>query len=93
LPENRAAGIIPVTMKPVPSDPLKFASLIAHQLKSPISVVSTILSTVLGEFSGPLTPQQRDMLERAVARCDESLVSAGRLITITRALPKDRPQP
>ncbi len=73
-------------MKPVPSDPLKFASLIAHQLKSPISVVSTILSTILGEFSGPLTPQQRDMLERAVARCDESLVSAGRLITITRAL-------
>lgn len=70
----------------IPSDPLKFASLIAHQLKSPVSVVSTILSTLLGEFSGPLTPQQKDMLERAVARCDESLATAGRLLTITRAL-------
>ncbi len=65
---------------------MKFASLIAHQLRSPISVVSTILSTLLGEFSGPLTSQQKDMLERAVSRCDESLVSAGRLLTITRAL-------
>ncbi len=73
-------------MKSISSNPLKFASLIAHQLKSPVSVVSTILSTMLGEFCGPLTPQQKELLERAFARCDESLACAGRLMTITRAL-------
>ncbi|NLH18219.1 MAG: FAD-dependent oxidoreductase [Phycisphaerae bacterium] len=48
--------------------------------------MSTIISTMLGEFCGPLTPQQRELLERAFARCDESLECAGRLMTIARAL-------
>ncbi len=73
-------------MKEIPSDPLKFASLIAHQLKAPVEVVSSILKTVLGEFAGPLTAQQRNLLEKAVLRCDDSLLAAQRLLAISRAI-------
>ena len=36
-------------MKDVISDPLKFASLVAHQLKEPVSTVSAILQDLIGD--------------------------------------------
>jgi len=63
-------------MKNLISDPLKFASLVAHQLKEPVSSISTILQTLLGEFAGPVTPKQKDLLQRAIGRCNESLLAA-----------------
>jgi NADPH-dependent 2,4-dienoyl-CoA reductase/sulfur reductase-like enzyme/rhodanese-related sulfurtransferase/two-component sensor histidine kinase len=73
-------------MKDIISDPLKFASLVAHQLRGPVSTVGTILQTLLGEFAGPLTPRQKDLLQRAIERCDESLKAAQRLLIISKAL-------
>ncbi|MBN1788247.1 MAG: FAD-dependent oxidoreductase [Sedimentisphaerales bacterium] len=73
-------------MKNLISDPLKFASLMAHQLKGPVASISTILQTLLGEFAGPLSPKQKDMLQRAIARCDEALVAAQRVLNISKAL-------
>ncbi len=73
-------------MKNIISDPLKFASLVAHQLKGPVSSISTILETILGEFAGPVTAKQKDLLQRALASCDESLLAAKRLLTISRAV-------
>ena len=73
-------------MKDVMSDPLKFASLVAHQLRGPVSTVGTILQTLLGEFAGPLTPRQKDLLQRAIERCDESLKAAQRLLVISKAI-------
>ncbi len=73
-------------MKDVISDPLKFASLVAHQLKEPVSSVNAILQTLLGEFAGPLTPRQKDFLQKAIGRCDESLASAQRLLAIAKAI-------
>lgn len=67
-------------------DILQFASLIAHQLQSPISAVSTILKTVVGELAGPLTPQQADLLSRASARCDQSVATVRRMLAIVSTL-------
>lgn len=67
------------------SDPLKFASLIAHQLQSPLSTVSTALQSVLAEYTGPLLPQQRGALEKASARCDQAILSVRRMLAIIKA--------
>ncbi len=48
---------------------LRLASVIAHQLKSPLSSVETVLATVLGGFAGPLETRQRWLLEKARERC------------------------
>ncbi len=66
-------------------DPLKFASLIAHQLQSPLNAVHAALQSVLAEYTGPLLPQQRGSLERASARCDQAIQSVRRMLAITRA--------
>jgi len=75
-----------VIMKNIISDPLKFASLVAHQLRGPVSAVSAILQTLVGEFAGPITPRQKDLLQRAIGRCDESLLAAQRLLAISKAV-------
>jgi NADPH-dependent 2,4-dienoyl-CoA reductase/sulfur reductase-like enzyme/rhodanese-related sulfurtransferase/anti-sigma regulatory factor (Ser/Thr protein kinase) len=77
-------------MKDIMSDPLKFASLVAHQLKGPVSAISAILQTLLGEFAGPITPRQKDLLQRAIGRCDESLLAAQRLLAISKAVSDPR---
>ncbi len=73
-------------MKDLAQDPLRFASLVAHQLKGPVTGVQGILQTVLGEYAGPLTKKQRELLEKAVVRCQESITAAQRLMSITKAL-------
>lgn len=73
-------------MSLVPTDPIQFAALVAHQIKGPVATVSTLLQTLLGELAGPITPKQRQLLEKAIARCDQSLQTAQRLMTISQAL-------
>lgn len=48
---------------------LRMASVVAHQLRSPLNAVQTVLGSVLGGFAGPLDPRQRWMLEKAFQRC------------------------
>lgn len=48
---------------------LRLASVIAHQLRSPLSSVQAVLSSVLGGFAGPLDARQRWLLEKAWQRC------------------------
>ena len=67
-------------------DPLRFASLIAHQLKAPVSAVSSLLKMLVGGYAGPLTDQQKDLLNRAMARCDQGLRSAERMLKLVRLL-------
>lgn len=57
-----------------PDELLRLASVIAHQLKSPLSSVETVLSTVLGGFAGPLESRQRWLLEKARQRCTRGTV-------------------
>ncbi len=66
------------------SDPLRFAAVIAHQLKSPIGAAETVLRTLLGDLAGPLSPRQRDLLERADGRLAEALETVRRILAIVR---------
>jgi NADPH-dependent 2,4-dienoyl-CoA reductase/sulfur reductase-like enzyme/rhodanese-related sulfurtransferase/two-component sensor histidine kinase len=66
------------------NDPLRFAAVIAHQLKSPIGAADTVLRTLLGELAGPLAPRQKDLLERADTRLQEALETVRRLLSIVR---------
>lgn len=77
-------------MKDMFKDPLHVASLVAHQLKSPVAAISTILKTLLGEFAGPISAKQRDMLQRALAQCEESLLIAKRLLAISKSAQDER---
>lgn len=67
------------------SDPLKFASLLAHQLQSPLNAVSAALQSVLGEYAGPLPSSLRGPLERANVRCDQAIHSVRRMLAIIKA--------
>ena len=69
---------------------LRFAALVAHQLRSPVATAASILRTVLGGFAGPLTDRQRDLLARANSRCDQALKSVERTLAIGRAAEKPR---
>ncbi len=77
-------------MPDLPTDPIKFAAVVAHQLKSPVSAVSTILKTMLGGFTGPVTAQQKSMLEKAILRCDDAILTSQRLMAISKAM--DNPE-
>ena len=72
--------------KPDQSEILQFASLIAHQLKSPISTISTLLDVLATEVAGPLTPKQKDLIARANLRCDEGVATVRRMLAIVSAL-------
>jgi signal transduction histidine kinase len=63
-----------------PQDPLGFAALIAHQMKSPVSAAGSLVKTVLGGFVGELNPAQADMLRRADLRLSEATASISRLL-------------
>jgi NADPH-dependent 2,4-dienoyl-CoA reductase/sulfur reductase-like enzyme/rhodanese-related sulfurtransferase len=68
------------------SEILRLASLIAHQLQSPISAVSTILRTLDGEFSGALSAEQKDLIGRANVRCEEGVATVRRMLAIVSAM-------
>ncbi len=68
-----------------PAEPFDFATTAAHQMRAPVAAVSTILDVLLGEYAGPVSPKQRELLERANARCQEALASLKRLLAIAVA--------
>lgn len=83
--ENKLKGNPGVDEKNLRSDPIKFASLIAHQLQSPLSAIGTALQSVLAEYSGPLQPRQRGVLEKANARVEQAVTTIRRMLAIVRA--------
>jgi NADPH-dependent 2,4-dienoyl-CoA reductase/sulfur reductase-like enzyme/rhodanese-related sulfurtransferase len=52
---------------------MQLASVAGHQLKSPLSRIEQVISTVMGGFVGPLNERQRSMLERAARSCQEGI--------------------
>ena len=70
---------------PSDADPLTFATLIAHQIQSPLTSISELLRAVLAEYTGPLSAPQRGPLERASRRCDEAISSVRRMLAIIQA--------
>jgi NADPH-dependent 2,4-dienoyl-CoA reductase/sulfur reductase-like enzyme/rhodanese-related sulfurtransferase len=72
--------------EPNRGDALRFAALVAHQLRSPVAAAASLLQTVRGGFAGPLTDKQRDLLARADERCRQALESVRRMLAIGRAM-------
>jgi PAS domain S-box-containing protein len=49
---------------------IRFLGVVAHDLKSPLSVSQSILSGVTGGYYGPLREEQKDIIERVTRRID-----------------------
>ncbi|MCP4180431.1 MAG: FAD-dependent oxidoreductase [bacterium] len=64
------------------NDNTYFASLVAHQLKSPVAAAGSIVKTLLGEYAGSLTPQQKDLLFRANKRIEEAINTSNRMVSL-----------
>jgi signal transduction histidine kinase len=47
-----------------------FIRVFTHELRSPVSVIRSLLQTILSGYTAEINPQQRDILERAVRRVD-----------------------
>ncbi len=48
----------------------KFALTVTHELRSPVSVVRSLLRTMTGGYAGALSEEQRDLTARALRRAD-----------------------
>ncbi len=48
----------------------KFVRMVTHELRSPVSVVQSLLRTILAGYVGGMTDAQRDVVERALRRAD-----------------------
>jgi signal transduction histidine kinase len=48
----------------------QFVRMVTHELRSPVSVIRSLLRTLTGGFAGGLTSQQQDILERAAHRAE-----------------------
>lgn len=49
---------------------VRFLGIVAHDLKSPLSVSQSIISGITGGYYGPVVDEQKDMLERVIKRID-----------------------
>lgn len=47
-----------------------FIRTFTHELRSPVGVIRSLLRNITDGYTGEVTPQQRDLLERAIRRCD-----------------------
>lgn len=52
---------------------MHLASVAGHQLKSPLSRIQQVISTVVGGFVGPVNERQRSLLERAAHSCQDGI--------------------
>ena len=86
---GRNGGEIVTDNKQAQTEGLQFASLAAHQMRSPVTAVKTILQTLLGGYVGPLSDKQKELLLRADARCDQALESVRRMLTVARGIDRE----
>jgi signal transduction histidine kinase len=48
----------------------QFIRIITHELRSPVSVIRSLLRTLTGGYTGEVNQQQQDLIERAIRRSD-----------------------
>ena len=63
---------------------VRFLSVVAHDLQSPLAAAQTFLWQILDGFAGEVTDEQRDMLEKSTRRIDRLLRLVGDLLDIPR---------
>jgi len=62
------------------------AAIVAHQIKSPINTLQTILRTILGGFAGELNERQRTMLQSADGKASEAMDTVKGLLALSDAV-------
>jgi Signal transduction histidine kinase len=68
------------------SDQLKsdFVSLVAHEIRSPLSSILMQLEVVRDGLAGPVTPKQTEILERVASRVQSLVDMASELLDLSR---------
>ncbi len=64
---------------------LEQAAIVAHQIKSPLGTLHTIVRTLLGGFAGEVSDEQRKILESADRKCSEVMDTVGGLLALAEA--------
>jgi NADPH-dependent 2,4-dienoyl-CoA reductase/sulfur reductase-like enzyme/rhodanese-related sulfurtransferase len=62
---------------------LEQAAIVAHQMKSPLGTLQSIVQTLLGGFAGDLTEKQKSMLQGADRKCSEAMETVRALLTLS----------
>jgi signal transduction histidine kinase len=63
---------------------VRFLSVVAHDLQSPLVATQSILSYIKDGYTGDITEGQKDLLQRGIRRIDELLVLITDLLEIPR---------
>jgi signal transduction histidine kinase len=63
---------------------VRFLSIVAHDLQSPLVATQSILSYIADGYTGDITEGQKDLLQRGIRRIDELLVLITDLLDIPR---------
>ena len=63
---------------------VRFLSIVAHDLQSPLVATQSILSYIADGYTGEITDGQKDLLDRGVRRIDELLMLITDLLDIPR---------
>lgn len=61
---------------------LEQAAVAAHQIKSPLGTVQTIIRTLLGGYAGDLSDKQKKFLQSADGKCSEALDTVRDLLAL-----------
>jgi len=64
---------------------LEQAAIVAHQIKSPVGTLQTLIRTLLGGFAGELSAPQKKILQSADRRCGEALETIRGLLALADA--------
>jgi signal transduction histidine kinase len=63
---------------------VRFLSIVAHDLQSPLVATQSILSYIADGYTGQITDGQKDLLDRGIRRIDELLMLITDLLDIPR---------
>lgn len=64
---------------------LRFVAMAAHQLQSPVAAAGSLLRSLLGGGAGPLSSDQKEVIRRAIERCDQAMESVRRILATAQA--------
>lgn len=65
-----------------------FLSIVSHELRSPLAAIENYLNTMVGGFTGEITPKQRHMLQRCVLRVTDLRSLIGDVVDLARMRPE-----
>ncbi len=63
---------------------VRFLSVVAHDLQSPLVATQSLLSYIVDGYTGPITDGQRDLMQRGIRRIDGLLTLITDLLDIPR---------